>query len=139
MSWTYDASLLDSDTAIGRLYIIRLITGDTDTSDQQLQDEEIYWYLSRHGDSVRYAAIDAVRGLIAKYSREVDLWMGHTRVGASGKQRNYRMLLDYLLNDQTDTLVDILIGGQSWGEKETLAQDTDAVQPSFRIGMDDIS
>lgn len=139
MAWNYDATLLSEDTSVGRLYIIRLITGDTDTDDQQLQDEEIYWYLTRHGDSIRYAAMDAVRGLIAKYSRDVDMWMGHTRVGAAGRQRNYRMLLDYLENDMTTALVEILVGGQSWSEKEAIHEDTDVVQPSFIIGMDDIN
>ena len=52
MAWTYDATLLSISTSVGRRYSVRLIIGDTDTTDQQLQDEEIDFFLSQGGDSI---------------------------------------------------------------------------------------
>ena len=37
MSWSYDATNLTTNTDAGRLNSVRLLLGDTDTSDQQLQ------------------------------------------------------------------------------------------------------
>jgi hypothetical protein len=140
MAWTYDASLLSASTAVGRRYIVRLALGDTDTTDQQLQDEEIDYYLDAADDAVRTATIAALKSLVAKYSRLADLWIGHTRIQASQRARNYRLLLDELQDySPTNFVVQILVSGQSKAEKIDLAADTDAVQPGFSVGMDDIS
>ena len=139
MTWTYDASLLSETTSVGRRYLIRLALGDTDTTDQVLQDEEIDAYLSMASDTLRLATIYALRALIAKYSRQADLWIGHTRVQASQRARQYRELLAIVEATGPNTLVaNILFGGQSFAEKEDLDSDLDAVKPSFRVGQDDI-
>ena len=41
MAWSYDATDLGTGTASGRLNSVRLLVGDTDTTDQQVQNEEI--------------------------------------------------------------------------------------------------
>lgn len=139
MTWTYDASLLSETTSVGRRYLIRLALGDTDTTDQVLQDEEIDAYLSMASDTLRLATIYALRALIAKYSRQADLWIGHTRVQASQRARQYRELLAIVEATGPNTLVaNILFGGQSFAEKEDLDSDLDAVKLSFRVGQDDI-
>jgi hypothetical protein len=46
MAWSYDPTDLDNTTASGRLNIVRLLVGDTDTVDQQVQNEEITFGLS---------------------------------------------------------------------------------------------
>lgn len=138
MAWTYDASLIDAETAIGRRYIVRLLIGDTNTSDQQLSDEEIDYFLDKNGDSIRYAALDAVRALIARYSRQVDERMGHTEVERSQRARAYRFLLDELISDTQSMDVQILAGGQSRAEKAELEADTDAIMPGTMVGQDDI-
>jgi hypothetical protein len=139
MSWSYDATLLDPDTALGRTYIVRLTIGDTDTNDQLLADEEIDFYLSASGDSVRYAALRAVKALIAKFSRESDIWIGHTRVQRSQRARGFRELLAELeATTSMDMVIGMAVGGQSVAEKQELDSDTSAVQPGFRVGMDDI-
>lgn len=71
MAWTYDATDLDNDTSSGRLNVVRFLLGDTDTTDQQLQDEEIYYLLSEAQDSPKLASAKAARNLSAKYSRLV--------------------------------------------------------------------
>lgn len=136
MSWTYDASLLDEDTDVGRRYIIRLVIGDTDTTDQQLQNEEIDYFLDSNDDAVYAASKQSVIALIAKYSREVDTWMGHTRVERSQRVRNYKTLLEKLEGDVTRLLATMRAGGLSVSEKTADRQDADAVQSFFTRDMD---
>lgn len=71
MAWTYDATDLDNDTSSGRLNVVRFLIGDTDTTDQQLQDEEISYLLSEAQDNPKLASAKAARNLSAKYSRLV--------------------------------------------------------------------
>ena len=52
MAWSYDASDLDTTTASGRLNTVRLLLGDTDTLDQQVQNEEVTFALSRLLDTI---------------------------------------------------------------------------------------
>lgn len=138
--WTYDPTLLSDDTAIGRRYVVRLALGDTETADQILQDEEIDWYLSANTDSVYLSTIGALRALIAKYSRLADIWIGHTRVQASQRARQFRELLNIYDNPASTVnfTSTIVIGGFSISENQDLDDDTDAVQPSFALGQDDM-
>jgi hypothetical protein len=52
MAWSYDPTDLDNTTASGRLNIVRLLVGDTDTVDQQVQNEEIAFGLSENGNNI---------------------------------------------------------------------------------------
>lgn len=136
MTWTYDTSVLTEATATGRRNVVRLLIGDTDTSDQQLQNEEIDYFLDNNDDDVFTATKQAVLSLIAKYSRQVDTWMGHTRVERSQRVRSYNKLYEQLCNDPSRLLAYMLVGGTSISEKETAAADSDAVQPLFSKNMD---
>jgi hypothetical protein len=66
MSWSYDPTDLNTTTASGRLNTVRLLVGDTDTDDQQLQDEEITFSLSETGDSAYLAAAWSARAVASK-------------------------------------------------------------------------
>lgn len=72
MSWSYDETDLGTDTAAGRLNAVRLLVGDTDTNDQQVQNEEITFSLGQTGNNIYYAAAWVSRTLASKYSRLVD-------------------------------------------------------------------
>ena len=41
MTWSYDATDLDTETNSGRLNSVRYLVGDTQTSDEQVQNEEV--------------------------------------------------------------------------------------------------
>ena len=41
MAWTYDESDLTTTTASGRLNVVRLLIGDTDTNDQLIKNEAV--------------------------------------------------------------------------------------------------
>lgn len=136
MTWTYDAADLSEDDATGRRTIIRLVIGDTDTTDQQLQDEEIDYFLDTNDDALPATSKQCVLALIAKYSREVDTWMGHTRVERSQRVRNYKALLEKLENDISRLVASMRAGGLTLSEKDSDRSDSDAVQPFFRRDMD---
>ena len=71
MSWSYDPTDLDTTTASGRLNTVRLLVGDTDTIDQQVQDEEVTFALSENGNNVYYSGAWIARAIASKYSRQV--------------------------------------------------------------------
>ena len=80
MSWSYDPTAIEKG-----LNFIRLMVGDTDTSDQQISDEEINAILAIEVDKWRAAAVVA-DGISAKYAR----------YGASEEAERFRVLADLL-------------------------------------------
>lgn len=71
MTWSYDASNLDTTTEAGKVNVIRFLIGDTDERDEQLQDEEITFALSQK-PNVYSAASFLALSLASKYARLVD-------------------------------------------------------------------
>lgn len=126
MSWTYTSDPANSD-----LDAIRLLIGDTNTSDQQLQDSEINWFDSAHGN-IYSAAAAAARTIASKYARLVDKYVGDLRLQYSQRQKAYLALADQL---DAQALVTVgaspYLGGNSVSEKETEYEDTSKVQPYF--------
>ena len=64
MTWSYDNTVLSTSNKDA----VRLIIGDTDTADQLLADEEIDYYLTKHGVVLR-AASESARAVAAKFAR----------------------------------------------------------------------
>jgi len=134
-TWTYDSTALRTNT----LYQVRRLVGDVLASDQQLQDEEIRFAISLYSN-VYLAAAECCREIAAQYSRKVN-----TVQGASGLQTNYsQQAIAYTLRAKElenrgmargGTMP--YMGGISIADKVAQQNDTDRVQPSFIIGMDD--
>src|SRR5690348_7229331 len=142
MSWTYDSGL-GTPRDLVRFYI-----GDTDIDDPQLQDEEIDALLLVNSpntpptnNTALLAATDAVRGLIAKYSRFADKWVGDLKILASQRIASYSALLDRLNELSAQSRLGLAgvptAGGVYSGEKDTMARRSDIVHPNFRIGQND--
>jgi len=72
MAWTYDETDLDKTTAAGRLNVVRLLIGDTDTNDQLIKNEEITFALSESNDNVYFAGSWAAGTIAAQFARRVD-------------------------------------------------------------------
>jgi hypothetical protein len=136
VSWTYDATVLSDASATGRRNIVRLEIGDTDTHDQQLQDEEIDYFLGVTSDDTTLAALRSVEALIARYARQVTVTQGPASFGAQERVSHYERLRG-ILRQRVALSAPWYAGGRSQSEKAALAADTDAVQPAFRIGQDD--
>lgn len=131
MSWSYSSALAtDKDR-------VRFLTGDTISTDAQLQDEEITWLVSQRND-VLLAAADACEGIAARYSRQTDTTNSKLSVAASKRAAAYGVLAS-TLRQRALTLsgAQMFAGGLTISGKQILDENMDAVQPAFSIGKDD--
>jgi len=134
MTWTYDPSL-STDKDLVRFYV-----GDTDTTDQLVVDEEILAILTDYSDPKLAAAV-VCRSLAAKFARSTTYKVGDVSENCSDIAKFYNDLaakLDPHGITEGTLLVLPSFGGLSLSEKDTLDADTDAVQPAFSKGMNDI-
>lgn len=134
MTWSYtDPSNSTNDE-------IRYLSGCNIETRQLVTDEEITYAAGQYSNT-RLAAALVLRALAARFSRETDYREGDIAVSASKQADAFRKLANELDPGGT-TLGTILalpsFGGLSKSEKEALNADTDAVQPSFYRGMNDI-
>ena len=72
MTWTYDPTLLGDTSNTDRLHSLRLLIGDTESTDPQLEDEEIIFALTQSGGNIYDAGFFLCRILASKYARLVD-------------------------------------------------------------------
>lgn len=137
MTWSYDTSDLVDTTASGRLNVVRLLIGDTDTTDQQLQDEEIEFALGQCGDNVYFAAAWAANAIASLYSRRVTTKLdGALSAEYSDLAKQYRNLSFQLSQDGKKYSGDAL--GVGWGglrstEVDAVRDDTTRITPAFRM------
>ena len=135
MAWTYGA-----DPANSNRDAVRLLIGDTDTTDQQLQDSEIEYFLGLFGVTgdgrVVPAAIRSCEALAAKFARQVDTTNQGLSVGASKRSEHYRKLADDLRDLET-SVAEVFLGGNTYTEAKLMDDNTDLIPPSFRRGQDD--
>lgn len=146
MTWTYIPQLLTSTATVATMMKVRLIIGDTDTSRQQLQDEEIYFVLSAQ-PVVNYAAADCADLLSAKYAFQVNTENSLLRISAAARHKHYSDLAKRLRNagpgetpggeGAGSVLATGYAGGVSDTANETLRNDDDNVLPPVSVGQDD--
>jgi hypothetical protein len=96
MVWTYTGTPLTVP-----LDEVRLLIGDTDTTDQQLQDGEIAYVQSKYSYNNIQAAAMCCKVLAAKYSRLVDSAIETIRISASQKLEHYLKLYEELWEEAT--------------------------------------
>ena len=63
MAWSYDESDLETTSTFGRINAVRLLVGDTDSNDQQVQNEEIVFALTQTNNNVYMLGLGA-QGLL---------------------------------------------------------------------------
>ena len=136
MAWTYDPSDLTTGTASGRLNVVRLLVGDTDTNDQQVQNEEITFALSETSDNVYNAGAWVATILASKYASRVDTDIdGQLSEKYSQLQEHYKGL-SVSLSQQgkrlSGTGLGMSAGGLSVSDINAVRSNTDRVTPSFR-------
>jgi len=131
--WNYDADLAD---AISK---VRLLIGDTDPNDRLLLDDEIAFFLSEQSDNIYLAAAACCRAIAAKFSRQADFTNLSLSVSASQRAKAYLEMATEL-EAKSASLVgaEMFVGGITKSGKQELANDTNAVQPSFNRGQDDL-
>lgn len=128
MTWTYSG-----DPGSTTRDEVRFLVGDTDTSDQQLTDEEIAWLLSEEGSALG-AAVLAAEQLAAKFARLASQSTGGISISFGERQTNYAGLASRL---RRRMLGGVYAGGISIAEKTAEDEDDDRVVPFFKRGMHD--
>jgi hypothetical protein len=141
MAWSYDPTDLDTSTASGRLNSVRLLVGDTDTSDQLAQDEEILFALNQTGDNIYTAAAWVCRSIAAKFSRMVDTTLdGALSAKYSSKTKQYQQLaiqIEVQGKKTSGKSLGVFAGGVSNSGVLVVNQDPDRVKPAFAINQFD--
>jgi hypothetical protein len=132
MSWRYSGDPADSSGDM-----VRFLVGDTNTTDQQITDEEIAWLLTEES-TVYLAAAAAARAIGAKYARQVDKAVGDLRLSASQRAAHYRDLAATLTRRAQIAGAVPFAGGISAASKQTLNDDTDRVRPAFSRDMQSV-
>jgi hypothetical protein len=141
MTWTYTPASLDITLSTGRLNAVRLLVGDTDSGDQQIQDEEVYFALAQSSDNIYNAAIFVCRLIASKYSRLV------TTMADRGVATNYSDLIAHyntlsiqlgnLAKKVSGKTLGIGVGGVLISDMYTNEVDTNRVAPEFAINQFD--
>ena len=123
MAWTYGGDPANSDRDAVRLQI-----GDTDSTDPQLTDAEVDYFLSQNG-TVNAASLAAVRAIMAEYARLVTKAVGDLRINYSDRLEAYQAL-EKQMKAKLATTAKPVAGGISISRKETVDEDIDRVEPS---------
>jgi len=135
MAWSYDPTDLNTATAAGRLNVVRLLVGDTNTEDQQVENEEVTFSLAENGDNVYYSSAWAARAIASKYSRQVTTELsGALKAHYSDLAKQYKTLADSLeyQGKTSGAAVGVLAGGITKSRVEAVREDTNRIEGSFR-------
>lgn len=133
MTWSYSVA----DLATSAKDQVRLLIGDTVSSDAQLQDEEISYYLTTRS-SAYGAAAECCRTLANQYSRSVDSAAGDTKEAYSQMAKAYALRAVQFESAAAQGGSALpYAGGISEADKLSQEQNPDRVPPVFTIGMDD--
>lgn len=131
MTFSYDNTDLGTDTSSGRLNAVRLLIGDTLSSDQQIQNEEITFALTQTGDNVYYAAAWVSRTIASKYARYVDTDLdGELSEKYSQLQKHYSTLANQLeyQGKKSGNILGAAVGGVSLAAMQAVVDNTDRVK-----------
>ena len=132
MTWTYGG-----DPSGNEIDEVRLLIGDTDTNNQMFSNEELQYYIDTYGSGVP-AAIAAIKGAIAKYSRYTDEKTGEIEVKWSQQIKNWTTLLEELTGVSSSSSVPMPFGGGiSKVDVSNRNEDSDRVPDVFSVGIDD--
>jgi len=138
MTWTYSG-----DPATNARDAVRFLTGDTDTNDQLVNDEEIAWTNNQvTGSDTATTALYEVSyrvmvAIASKFSRLADQAVGDLKVDMFQKATNAReqAKLLYAQASREGNTPTPYAGGISVSDKEIDEDNSDIVQPYFSRGQ----
>jgi hypothetical protein len=136
MTWTYGGAP-GTTSAATRRDAVRLLVGDTDTTEQQTSDEEIAFALSQGSDDIYVAGAIICRAISGKYARLVDSSVESVSSSYSQRAAQYAELAVRLTKD-SKRLGSVGLGvpdagGISISDMISVESDTDRVPGAFRI------
>jgi hypothetical protein len=135
MAWSYNPANLDPNTPTGRINVVRLLVGDTDTLDKQVQDEEITFALSQTNNDVYSAGGWVARVIASQYSRRVDTELsGALSAKYSDLATQYNKLAENLeyQGKKAGGSIGVLAGGITVSDVNAVRQNTNRIEGSFR-------
>ena len=138
MAWSYDPTDLNTTTASGRLNTVRFLVGDTDSSDQKVQNEEITFALSQTKDDVNSAAAYIANSLASKYASKVTINLDdQLMVHYSDLYKHYKNLSDQLSYQakKVGAQIGIFAGGLTKTDVDSVRANTNRVKPCFYKGQ----
>lgn len=120
---------------------VRLMVGDTDSTDAQLQDEAISAYLPGGplaAGSVYLAAAQCCEAIASAYARQIDLKIGNTTASPEPRMAHYRQRAkDLRAQNLRYGGLTPYSGGISISDKETIEGNTDRKEPAFTVTTGD--
>lgn len=136
--WSYDPTNLDTGTVAGRNNATRLLVGDTEILDQQVQDEEVTFALSQNSNNIYFAGAWTARVISSKYSRKVNTELsGALKADYSDLASQYSTLADSLeyQGKTSGAVIGVLAGGITVARTAAVRANTNRVKPAFRKGQ----
>lgn len=138
MSWSYDSSDLDTSTLSGQLNATRFLLGDTNTSDQRVENEEVLFALSQNSYNTYKAAAWLARSLASKYANRVDVDLdGALSANYSQLQDHYTALASRMeaMANKSGSGWSVVAGGISVSAIAAVEANTDRQAPAFKRGQ----
>lgn len=138
MAWTYDPASIGTSSVAERRNAVRSLIQDTDTNDQQLQDEEIDFFVLQVSNDIYAAAAMACEALVAKYSRfgDTSIDNGGISVDYSDVIKGYRFLASRMTGMSrkygSSGIGVPRAGGISRAAVRDVHADSDRVDPAFK-------
>jgi len=132
-NWTYYPTKL----ATSPKDAVRLLIGDTVSTDPQMQDEEINFYLTMRA-SIWGSAAECCMTLATKFSRSVDQAVGTSKISFSQMAKGY-IARASMFNARAAAMGAGLpyAGGLSVTDMLNQLSNDDRVEPQFTIAMQD--
>jgi hypothetical protein len=128
MVWTYS-----QNPALSAKDAVRFHSGDTDSADPLVSDEEIAFALGEESTAV-LAAAAICEALAARFARQVDKSVGDLRLSLNQKAQAFAAKAE-ALRERAATAVEPYAGGLSQSEREASRADSDLIQPAFRVDL----
>jgi hypothetical protein len=131
MTWSYSGNPSSSDKDA-----VRYLIGDTDSLNPLISDEEIAFDLTR--SNTYGAAALSCNAIVAKLSRLVDTYLDRDiRANLSQIVKNYQALSKDLSFKARISVAMPYCGATSVSSKMVQEDDTDRVEPIFKVMMDE--
>ena len=138
MSWSYDSSDLDTSTLSGQLNATRFLLGDTNASDQRVENEEVLFALSQNSYNTYKSAAWLARSLASKYANRVDVDLdGALSATYSQLQEHYTALaarMDAMAN-KLGSGWSVVAGGTKVSDITIAEADGNRNAPAFKRGQ----
>jgi hypothetical protein len=130
MTFTFSNTSITTDLAK-----VRHLIGDTDSTDPLLTDEQITFELVEDSN-IYLCAANCCDRICAQLARKIDRNGTGFSATRSQKFQHYKDLAE-ILRSKSSTQCDVYWSNLSLDDADSIEQDSDFIQPSFKVGQND--